>query len=514
MSTTISVKYPIIGAKVIRGKNWCYGDQDGGLGNVGTIVKGPNIGRSGVGVRVKWKNDTIEFWYYTGYDNRFDLYFATEEDALLQEVMEKFPSGCSYIDTDNISVVNVEYDYPYYWKDGMIALKEYKGLVYKDGVWAKRTDTKGSSLLEEAKCRFPIGTIFSNTNLGYGPTCVNIKVIGSEFHITNDGRINIDGNLADQHGERDGTFTIYKDGKWATITNNPDNIKEMIIIQAQTLYPIGTKFLDLVYNKEFTVKDTNIELYGTTAYIHVEKRDDLNNKTVVWTDEPYSGNKARIYDGTNWAKIVSKKEERLEVFPGIYVGDIVVSLSDVHNSRKFRDLYEVLKTSTKRRLYYKDRSYSFHRHEWRLATPEEIRFYNSGGKNINDMKPSSSLSPLEVCKQMFPVGTIVETTINGTTHVEEITQQILAGLSVYARASGSISCVHLSGWLYNGETKEYAKIINSQSNINKDGNSNNTGLKIQRPNLKISRTIRTRGIGLKSPTGQIRFGSGNSSYQK
>jgi hypothetical protein len=105
MSTTISVKYPIIGAKVIRGKNWCYGDQDGGEGKVGTIVKSRNIGRSGV--CVKWNNDTLKFWYFTGYDNRFDLYFATEEDALLQEVMEKFPSGCSYIDTDNISVVNV-----------------------------------------------------------------------------------------------------------------------------------------------------------------------------------------------------------------------------------------------------------------------------------------------------------------------------------------------------------------------------------------------------------------------
>lgn len=70
--------------------------------------------------------------------------------------------------------------------------------------------------LQEARNRYPIGTIFSNINLGF--TCTNIKVKGCEFKYNYDNRISIcDGNT-----NHDGSFTVYKDGKWADIDKHDE----------------------------------------------------------------------------------------------------------------------------------------------------------------------------------------------------------------------------------------------------------------------------------------------------
>jgi hypothetical protein len=353
--TNISVKYPIVGAKVIRGKDWDWYEQDGGSGNVGTITKKDSDGW----VVVKWSCGGFVARYRIGDQEKYDLYFATTKDALLQVAIEKFPSGCSYETNLGEKFRNVTYEHPYWYEDDCIALKANKGLIYSFGRWATRIDIPS-----------------------------------------------------------------------AEVSHNPCNE-----------IPLPKK----------------------------------------------------------------------EVFPGIYVGDIVVSLTNIRDIRKDGDIFKVLPKSRTGGLFYEEYTSSSDRTYWRLATPEEMDFYNNGGKNINDMKRPS---PLELCRKLFSVGDIVETTIGPKTFTEIITQKILDNLSdTYNK--GFVSCSSLNGWLYNAETKQYAKIINSQSNINKDGNSNNnTGLKIQRPNLKVSRSIGARRIGLKSPTRQIRFGSGDSSYQK
>lgn len=70
-----------------------------------------------------------------------------------------------------------------------------------------------SDLIEEAKKRFPIDTVFSNENLGY--SCRDIKVTGEGFNIDWDGRLEIKpGNT-----NKSGSFTVYRKGVWAQITS-------------------------------------------------------------------------------------------------------------------------------------------------------------------------------------------------------------------------------------------------------------------------------------------------------
>jgi hypothetical protein len=85
----------------------------------------------------------------------------------------------------------------------------------------------------------------------------------------------------------------------------------------------------------------------------------------------------------------SKKEEpidKIEVFPGIYVGDIVVSLGKCHIDRKIGDIFKVLVGSQKGFLDYKRGLSNHNGHEWRLATPEEKEAFEKGITNINDIK--------------------------------------------------------------------------------------------------------------------------------
>jgi hypothetical protein len=354
MSTTISVKYPIIEAKVVRGKDWCYDEQDGGEGKTGVIVDKLKYDW----VRVLWENGNKDD-YRIGNEGKYDLYFATEKDALLQEAMERFPSGCSYEDIATYDIyINVEYDYPFWYSDNQIALKYKKGLIYDNGKWAERTD-------------------------------------------------------------------------------------------------------------------------------------------------------------------VPVKEERVEVFPGIYVGDIIVSLKSVHPVRNIGDIFKVSEKSHKGNLYCSIGWSSNLKETWRLATPDEILFYNNGGKNINDMT-KKELSPLEMCKQMFPVGTVVEMSQKLQ---ETITQSIFNTLKEYDE--GSISSYGLRGWLYDSRTKQYAKIIKNKTintNQNEEKHTSTSsiesrkhserGIEVSRPYIKIPTTVRSGGAGLKSANRTVRLTSNRSYNQK
>ena len=229
-----------------------------------------------------------------------------------------------------------------------------------------------------------------------------------------------------------------------------------------------------------------------------------------------------------------KKIERMVVFPGIYIGDTVVSLRDVGGARKNGDIFRVLPASEKDDLFYTKSRSSADKSSWRLATPKEITFYNNGGKNINDM-PKKELSPLELCKQFYSVGDVVESKMGNETLTEVITKRILDSLED-SYSGGSVSCIALKGFLYRGKTKEYAKIIKhkpintnqngekSKSNPSSNGSTNTTnvecstkrenGIKVQRLNFKIPTTVRSGGAGLKSSNCKVRFGSNSSYHQK
>ena len=58
-----------LGVRVVRGPDWCWEDQDGGEGCVGTVVE---VGDEGRSVLVQW-DCGIRSWYRSGEEGKFDL---------------------------------------------------------------------------------------------------------------------------------------------------------------------------------------------------------------------------------------------------------------------------------------------------------------------------------------------------------------------------------------------------------------------------------------------------------
>ena len=60
---------PCLGLRLVRGPDWCWGDQDGGEGCVGTVVE---VGEGARSALVQWDAGTRER-YRCGKDDKFDL---------------------------------------------------------------------------------------------------------------------------------------------------------------------------------------------------------------------------------------------------------------------------------------------------------------------------------------------------------------------------------------------------------------------------------------------------------
>ena len=60
---------PRLGLRLIRGPDWCWEDQDGGEGCVGTVVE---VGEGGRSAMVQWDLGTRAL-YRCGEDDKFDL---------------------------------------------------------------------------------------------------------------------------------------------------------------------------------------------------------------------------------------------------------------------------------------------------------------------------------------------------------------------------------------------------------------------------------------------------------
>ena len=58
-----------IATRVVRGPDWCWGDQDGGEGCVGTVVK---VEEGGQSVVVQW-DFGLRSQYRCGLEGKFDL---------------------------------------------------------------------------------------------------------------------------------------------------------------------------------------------------------------------------------------------------------------------------------------------------------------------------------------------------------------------------------------------------------------------------------------------------------
>ena len=60
---------PSLGLRLVRGPDWCWGDQDGGEGGVGTLVE---VGEGGKSALVQWDLGK-RTWCRCGKEDKFEL---------------------------------------------------------------------------------------------------------------------------------------------------------------------------------------------------------------------------------------------------------------------------------------------------------------------------------------------------------------------------------------------------------------------------------------------------------
>ena len=130
----------------------------------------------------------------------------------------------------------------------------------------------------------------------------------------------------------------------------------------------------------------------------------FQNKEVVCPEE----NRWAANIPAEYFEIVEEKESGMLVFGKYKVGDVVVSLEQKAPYRVVGDMFEVLKSSGNA-LYYLYNTCSLTSKEWRAATEEEIKAFQQGIKNVNDI-PKKQWIPKYKIGDIFK-GLIGEVTI-------------------------------------------------------------------------------------------------------
>jgi hypothetical protein len=169
-----------------------------------------------------------------------------------------------------------------------------------------------------------------------------------------------------------------------------------LITEAKKRYPVGTSFHPAhVANSSFYCTITENSVFKIISSDEITA--SINQQS--WVDPDLSKNKIygncqlnrTVYYQGKWADIANvpreteKKKEKVEIFPGIYIGDIVVSLTKNGNNRDIGNMFDVLPSSRNNVLYYKEDVNSSNIRDWRKATPEEINAYNLGARNIDKL---------------------------------------------------------------------------------------------------------------------------------
>lgn len=97
-------------------------------------------------------------------------------------------------------------------------------------------------------------------------------------------------------------FELMPDGFHPNETISKSLSKEEILEKAKRDYPIGSKFIDLVNNATFTVKNQRFDNFGDESqlYVLVEQHKDHPNKG------------AKIYKNGKWAEIISKPDVKTD----------------------------------------------------------------------------------------------------------------------------------------------------------------------------------------------------------
>jgi hypothetical protein len=173
------------------------------------------------------------------------------DEELLAYAREHYPVGTEFnngnlFPSQTITNTIVAKD-NHRWSGSIIEVSTRNALntLYRDGQWAKIVKPAvmtEKQLIEEARTRYPVGTIFSNSNLGCG--CDGIKVTGEGFYKDGWGKIVIY-NLSNASN---GRYTVYKDGKWAKVTTPASSLSQLIATKHWGPELVGRFFISDVNN--------------------------------------------------------------------------------------------------------------------------------------------------------------------------------------------------------------------------------------------------------------------------
>lgn len=159
----------------------------------------------------------------------------------------------------------------------------------------------------------------------------------------------------------------------------PDCHEDKVIIFKSERYLATMKFFNELKEPE---RSQAIENYDENRYGIPSKLNNALTNGFDW-GKSKQGYKYwnDIRDSIENNTYFKELEPEVLVFGKYKIGDIVVSLIDYSSDIKKGGLFIVTKESTKHLLIQSN--------DWRLATPEEAEAYNSGIRNIADIKPTS-----------------------------------------------------------------------------------------------------------------------------
>ena len=249
----------------------------------------------------------------------------TKTEALLAEAISKYPIGTQYIPLkdsgrsysidDTAEVVRTP-------NGNSDCIEGGPGYLYVRGKWAEIVTVK-TSLLQEAKRRYPIGTQVKSL-FHKGNPILTIK--NDDFSCVRQDAIHVDSNTAL-------AAVVYENGEWAEIVD-----KNAILAKARKEYPIGTKYKPI---------SNSGNLYDSTTVV---------TRTPYWhgSEGNIEGGPGYIYYQGKWAEIAENNidyDAVLEIAKRKYpIGTKYMPLSSEGN------LYTSAKISDKEAHWYDKKS--------------------------------------------------------------------------------------------------------------------------------------------------------------
>ena len=303
----------------------------------------------------------------------------------LEKARQDYPAGTVFNSAyDNSSKYTVESPAAYRSDiEGDVEVHTIHGWVYLcyNYNWTVLL-INSTQLVKEANKKYPKGTLIkSNVSnktfiIGKGP-----------FYMMDDGSISapIEGSTA--------RVMVRNSEKWVDIVKEDMN---EILERCISMYPRGTvfnndKLLDAV-DLPNGRRDANCTVRDSHRIIKEE-----NGKHHITVEVSVGGNNEggrTIYCKGEYAEIIlldssKSTSNKIQVFPGIFIGDIVVSLEEIEDRRDIGDMFEVLAGSSNNSLQYEAihgrKCSSINKEEWRLADSYEITAFLEGANSIDEV---------------------------------------------------------------------------------------------------------------------------------